>query len=269
MLRLANRRSISTWSAAATLASTGVRKAATATEKASLGSFLFDDPRGQDSHPSGQRGGHVDDDLAGGHQFLGQEVAQTAGRLHSPGPNLEWCRPRKQLVNLASSGAYLHASEFLLLGADGHRGVRRLVGIDADHHAQCLAPWFGWLGPRRALLLSDRCARTSFEPHPRRGPIRSHFVRKPTGSRRRQALCERSRPGPQTLRIDRNVPVDTQEGTLETRPGPVDAAGNWDRESVGRIPTGSAGRTFLESGAGDCESGDGAGALGDVVPAEG
>jgi hypothetical protein len=44
VLRLANRRSISTWSAAATLASTGVRKAATATEKASLGSFLLDDP---------------------------------------------------------------------------------------------------------------------------------------------------------------------------------------------------------------------------------
>jgi hypothetical protein len=44
-----------------------------------------------------QRGWHVHDGLPGGHQLLGQQVAEPASRLDRPGPGVERLGPRHQL----------------------------------------------------------------------------------------------------------------------------------------------------------------------------
>ena len=82
---------------------------------------------------------------------------------------------RNQLLDLAPSGPYLHAAVFLLSVADGHRGMRRLVRVDADHHAQCLAPWLAGLGSAEGTPAFGSLCTSLSHTHGavRSGPVRS------------------------------------------------------------------------------------------------
>ena len=94
--------------------------------------------RAQEPHPGGQGGGHVEHRLAGGQQLLGQQVAEAASGLDRPGPLPKWRGPVAQLIDLAAGGPHPHLRQLGLVSVDRHRGVRALVGIDADHHGHLL-----------------------------------------------------------------------------------------------------------------------------------
>ena len=65
--RRAHSRMTAVWSSLATSTRRFARRAATATERASLGSFLLTSPLSKQPGPGGQLGLHVDDALARGH----------------------------------------------------------------------------------------------------------------------------------------------------------------------------------------------------------
>ena len=88
----------------ADLRQVAARSAATATERASLGSFLFV-TCGQQPHPGGQLRLHVDDPLAGSDELLSQQVAEPAGTLDRPRPLLERRRPGHQPLDLIGARA--------------------------------------------------------------------------------------------------------------------------------------------------------------------
>src|SRR6266446_2789185 len=111
-----------------------VREAATATEQASLGSFLLDFPLANSRTRAASLGRHVHDVLPGGNELLGQQVTQAARPFHRPRPLPERRRPVEQPLDLARAGPDLHLAERPLTIVDGHRGVRPLVRIDTDHH---------------------------------------------------------------------------------------------------------------------------------------
>ena len=90
--------------------SVGERNAATATDRASLGSFLFDRPDAKHPHPRRQRGRHIDDVLAGGDELLGQQVAEPARGLDRPRPRSNGSAQANSCVTCARVGAHLHAS---------------------------------------------------------------------------------------------------------------------------------------------------------------
>ena len=99
-----------------------------------VGVVLVGAPGGEHPDARGQGGRHVEDLLAPGDELLGQQVAQPTGRLDGPGPLLEGLGPAHQLFHLAPGGPHLDARDLVFSLVDGHRCVRCLVGIDADHH---------------------------------------------------------------------------------------------------------------------------------------
>lgn len=99
-----------------------------------VGVVLLRPTAAQQPDPRRQRGGHVDHGLPGGQELLGEQITQPAGRLHRPRPLLELGRPPKKLLRLTASRSDPEPGQFRLGLVDGHRGVRPLVGIDADHH---------------------------------------------------------------------------------------------------------------------------------------
>ena len=105
-----------------------------ATEWASLGSFLFRAPGGEHPDARGQGRGYVEDLFASSDELLGQQVAQPTGRLDGPGALLERFGTTDQLFHLAPGGPHPDARELVFCLVDGHRCVRCLVRIDADHH---------------------------------------------------------------------------------------------------------------------------------------
>ena len=93
------------------------------------------------------------------------------------------CASRRLSPGRAAWSTWRLVARTLTLGAalvsvDGHRGVRCLVGVDADHHIHDYL--LVVVGTTGALLLWTR-ARSSFEPL--RGEVQTGelFVRKPTG----------------------------------------------------------------------------------------
>jgi hypothetical protein len=62
--------------------------------------------RAQQPHPSRQRGGHVDDGLAGVDQLLGQQITEPSCSLDRPCARLERCGPGQQPLGLATVRAY-------------------------------------------------------------------------------------------------------------------------------------------------------------------
>ena len=90
------------------------RSAAIATERASLGSFLFVVPGRQQPHPGAELGLHVEDPLAGRDQLLGQQVPQARGALDRPGPLRPGRRPRQQPLGLGRRGPHPHLAQRLL-----------------------------------------------------------------------------------------------------------------------------------------------------------
>jgi hypothetical protein len=77
----------------------------------------------QHPHPRGQRGGHIDHRLAGGHQLLGEQVAQPAGALHRPRPSPRTIGPRQQLGQLSAARPHGDLPEFTLPPVQHGRGV--------------------------------------------------------------------------------------------------------------------------------------------------
>src|SRR5215208_7648525 len=86
-----------------------------------------------------------------------------------------------------------------------------------------------------ALLLADRCARSSLEPHRDRIPAEPHFVRKPDPIPGRQALSERPGRDPSTLRNQPHRQRQSQVGAYRTRRGDVKSAVSGARTRTHRI----------------------------------
>jgi hypothetical protein len=146
-----------------------------------VGIVLVGAARTQDPHPGRQRRRHVQHVLAGGHELLGQQIPESAGRLDRPRPLFEGRRPLEQLVELATTRPHLQLRKLCFVAVDHDRGVRPLVGIDTDHHLHCVlldrvdGPWW-------ALLITVVCVRTSFEPHLGETPASQQLDRKPDGN---------------------------------------------------------------------------------------
>jgi hypothetical protein len=84
----------------------GERKAAMATERASLGSVLVRRANRQQPYPDRQLGLHIHDMLARGHQLLGQQMTEAAGALDRPAALGERSRPHQETLDLAGAGAH-------------------------------------------------------------------------------------------------------------------------------------------------------------------
>jgi len=94
---------------------------------------LFDRPGRQQACPR-RDGGDIHDDLAGGDQLLGEQIAEPASGLDRPGAGLERLGPRHQLVDLAATGSDLLAGQLLLAPVDRDGRVGRLGRVDTDDH---------------------------------------------------------------------------------------------------------------------------------------
>jgi hypothetical protein len=67
-------------------------------------------------------------------QLLGQQVAETSGRLDGPGSLLKRFSPRQQLGRLVAGGTHCDLGHLAFIAADGHRRVSGLVGIAPNDH---------------------------------------------------------------------------------------------------------------------------------------
>ncbi len=181
VLRLANRRSTSPWSAGCHRSQRRCPQRGHRHRQRVVGVVLVRSSRAQHPDPRRQRGRHVDDVLARRDELLGQQIAEPAGRLDRPRPLLERLRPRQQLRHLANAWlAPCTTPSSSSLAADRHRGVRRLVRVDTnDHCHEFLRGLVGWDRGGHSCFRIVR-ARSSFEPH--RGEIptrRSSFESQP------------------------------------------------------------------------------------------
>jgi hypothetical protein len=89
---------------------------------------------GEQPHPRRQLRLHVQDPLAGGHQLLGEQVAEAGGVLDRPLALGELLRPLQQLLELLGARPHSQLGEAPLAVVDCNRSVRSLVRVDADHH---------------------------------------------------------------------------------------------------------------------------------------
>jgi hypothetical protein len=84
--------------------------------------------------PRRQGGRDVHHVLAGGHQLLGEQVAEPARGLDRPHSGLEALCPCHELVDLGATSSHLLAGHLLLAAADRDRSVAGLVRVDTDDH---------------------------------------------------------------------------------------------------------------------------------------
>ena len=98
--RLAHTFSTAAWSSAPTSAAGGRAQRRDGDRAGVVRVVLVHRSGGQQPHPGGQLGLHVQHPLAGGDQLLGQQVAQAAGALDRPGPLRPGRRPRQQPLRL-------------------------------------------------------------------------------------------------------------------------------------------------------------------------
>ena len=127
--------STAAWSSGRASRTPGERSAATATDRASLGSFLFTFPVASSRTRAPSLGCTSSTRSPGGQQLLGQQVAQAAGALDRPGPLRPGRGPCQQPLRLRGAGAHPQLPQRLLGPADRHRRVRGLVRVDPDHHS--------------------------------------------------------------------------------------------------------------------------------------
>ena len=109
-----------------------------------MGVGLVGGTRVEQARPRRERRRHVEDDLAGGNQLLGQQRARSRRCLDRPGARLEGRRPRQEPLALMAVGTDTQLGEQLLVAVQHCRGVGPLVGVDSDdEHAQPprLAQW--------------------------------------------------------------------------------------------------------------------------------
>jgi hypothetical protein len=142
----------------------GERIAATATERASLGSFLFTVPvfssrtlAASLGWTSRTRSPAASSCCASSRPSpVAPSIAQT--RL-APGR-----RPRLQILDLRRRGPDSDLTEPRLVRRESHRGMRCLVRVDADHHHSHVV-LLESDGPWRACLISDRPAFSPLSSH--------------------------------------------------------------------------------------------------------
>src|SRR5712691_6038054 len=134
MWRLANSRSTVTWSSHRTSVIAGERSAATATERASLGSFLFERPLESTRTREAKVAGTSSTRSPAREQLLGQQIAQSVGGLDGPDARVIGRGPLEQLLALAPSRSDPQGGELEFVVVECHRGVGTLVGVDPDHH---------------------------------------------------------------------------------------------------------------------------------------
>jgi hypothetical protein len=134
--------------------------------------------RAQHTGACRQGGGHVEHMFAGGDELLGQQVAHAIGALDGPHTRRERRRPRQQLVDLDLTRPDPLVRELLLGGADRHRGVRRLVGVDTDDHLHGFLRGYR-VGGTAAGTPASGSVRVLSRATPRRSPDRAPFVRQP------------------------------------------------------------------------------------------
>jgi hypothetical protein len=162
--------------------------------------------RGQQPHPGGQLGLHVQHPLPGGHQLLRQQVPQAGGAFYRPGPLRPGLRPGQQPLRLRGAGPHPQQSHPNLIRADRHRRVRALMRVHADHHRRHHLPLSPGFAPDRtaAGMPYSRAVgrRTSYEPHRGKVPAGRHVVRKPGHDR--PAADMRARPAGTSERYDPN-----------------------------------------------------------------
>ena len=158
----------------------GERSAATATERASLGSFLFTVPGIEKPHPRGELRLHIQNLFTAREQLLREQPPQSSGTLNRPDPLRPGRGPRTQILDLRSRSSNSDLPEPRLLRSERDRGMRSLVRVNPDHHnshnvlLESDGPW-------RACLISDR---------PAFSPLWSH------ATARRDVLAPRSKARP-------------------------------------------------------------------------
>lgn len=86
----------------------------------------------QELHPGRQRGRHIDDLLAYGHQLAGQQGTGAGGTFDGPAPGRERLRPLEEALQLLGIGIDAHLGHHLLRAAQGCGGVRSLVWVHSD-----------------------------------------------------------------------------------------------------------------------------------------
>src|ERR687897_2296331 len=205
MFRFANSRSTSAWSAARTGGSPGDRSAATATDSASFGSFLFDRLDASSLTLDASVAGTSMTCSPASTSCWGQQIAKTGGGLDRPHALPERFGPRQQLVHLPASRADLDRGQFAFVSVDRDRRVRRLVRVDTDDHRHEFL---------HGLVVGDRGGHSCFgllvhvplSSH-NRGEAQSGrlFVRKPAGIADGRHFVSYPTQDLETLRIDRDA----------------------------------------------------------------
>ena len=184
------------------------RSAATATERASFGSFLFDLPGVEQPHPRRELGLHIQHPLAGGRAAAGPADGPARGLPRSPR-----CAPARPLAHCSSpstcAAARTHPklAQLLLARVQRDRGVRSLVRIDPDHHASHVVT-----STRRSADKNTAAGMSEFRIVAL-APLSSHTAARhdelaPRSQARppsRQTVREPARRTPRTLRHDRSA----------------------------------------------------------------
>ena len=137
----------------------GERSAATATERASSGSFLFTPPRRPAAAPARPAWAARPALVPGRDQLLGQQMPQLACALHRPGPLRPGRRPGQQPLRLRSRGPHPHLAQRDLIRAQRHRRRHPLCGSTPIITTATTCPFphiHARREPRRACLIMDR-----------------------------------------------------------------------------------------------------------------
>jgi hypothetical protein len=118
--------------------------------------------------------------LAGGHELLGQQIAQPTGGLDRPRPLFEGRGPLEQLVELATTRPHLQLRKLCFVAVDHDRGMRPLVRVDADDDAHVIL-LIAFIETAVGTPDYGRVRSHLFRATPRRDPASQQLDRKPDG----------------------------------------------------------------------------------------
>jgi hypothetical protein len=123
--------------------------------------------RSQQPRPRRQRRRDIHDTFARRDELLREEIPTPPADSTTHRPIPELAGPHEQLPDLAARRPHPDRRQLDLTAIDHHRGVRRRMRIDTDHHRhRIILPDPSGEKPWSALPIpEDGAARTSFEPH--------------------------------------------------------------------------------------------------------
>jgi len=108
-----------------------------------VGVVLLRLPRAQHAHSRRPNWGHIDHVLARRDELLGEEIAQSMGRLDRPRPLLEPVRPLAQTHGLGRTRSDTDLVEDMFVAIDSDSGVGALVRVDPDGDGHELDAFLG------------------------------------------------------------------------------------------------------------------------------